>query len=118
MLQVMSLPEEAPELAWQFILRVIVRNPPEQVLGVLSALILEDLLTAHGPDFIARVAEEAGKSSVFKRLLAQVWVDSGDTPVWREVYEIAGVSPPFPEGWRANNSIESGSPTAPTHLKR
>lgn len=100
MLEVMRWPDEQPERAWQFILAVIVRKPPPQVLAILSALLLEDLLTAHGPQFIGRAAHQAAVCGVFKKLLGAVWLDSEDTPVWREVYAIAGVEPPFAEGWR------------------
>ncbi|MDZ7862294.1 DUF6869 domain-containing protein [Acidovorax sp.] len=104
MLEVMSLPDEAPEMAWQFILAVIARKPPQQVLQVLSALLLEDLLTAHGPLFIERAARQAATCDVFKKLLGDVWLDPEDTPVWRDVYAIAGVKPPFPEGLRTRSA--------------
>lgn len=100
MLEVMRLPDEEPEQAWQFILAVIARKPPQQVLEILSALLLEDLLIDHGPLFIGRAAQQAAACDVFKKLLGNVWLSSDDTPVWREVYAIAGVEPPFPEGWR------------------
>lgn len=100
MLEVLILPEEKPELAWEFILTVIGQQPPDNVLRILSAGLLEDLLTSHGPQFIERVAEQAAESPVFKHTLGGVWLDSEDTPLWREVYAIAGVEPPFPEGWR------------------
>lgn len=100
MLEVMRWPDDEPEQAWQFILAVIARNPPQQVLEIVSTLLLEDLLTAHGPLFIERAAQQAAVCGVFKQLLGAVWLASEDTPVWREVYSIAGVEPPFPEGWR------------------
>lgn len=106
MLAVLALPEQQPELAWAFILEVLTQQPSEEVLGVLSASLLEDLLTDHGPGFIQRVEAQAKASSVFKRLLGQVWLDPEDTPVWRNVYSIAGVSPPFPEEWRSNPSFK------------
>lgn len=103
MLDVLAMPEENPELAWNFILEVIEQCPSEDVLGILSASLLEDLLTDHGPHFLTRVVEQAGKSPLFKQILGQVWLDEEDTPVWRQIYEIAGVTPPFPEGWRSNS---------------
>lgn len=100
MQEVMCWPDDQPERAWQFILAVIARKPPPQVLAILSALLLEDLLTAHGPQFIERAAHQAAVCGVFKKLLGAVWLDSEDTLVWREVCAIAGVEPPFAEGWR------------------
>lgn len=100
MQEVMCWPDDQPEHAWQFILAVIARKPPPQVLATLSSLLLEDLLTAHGQQFIERAAHQAAMCGVFKKLLGAVWLDSEDTPVWREVYAIAGVEPPFSEGWR------------------
>lgn len=110
MLQVMSWPDDEPELAWQFILAIIARKPPQQVLQVLSALLLEDLLTAHGPLFIERATRQAAACDVFKQLLGAVWLDSEDTPVWREMYAVAGVEPPFPEGWRARSAERQPPP--------
>lgn len=100
MQDVMRWPDDQPERAWQFILAVIARKPPPQVLAILSSLLREDLLTAHGPQFIERAAHQAAVCGVFKKLLGAVWLDSEDTLVWREVYAIAGVEPPFAEGWR------------------
>lgn len=112
MLEVMSLPDGEPELAWQFILAVIARKPPQQVLEILSALLLEDLLTAYGPLFIGRAAQQAAACDVFKKLLGDVWLSSDDTPVWREVYAIAGVEPPFPDCWRGEASERQPLPDA------
>jgi hypothetical protein len=109
MLEVLALPEQEPDRAWAFILEVLAQRPPEEVLGLLSACLLEDLLTTHGLAFIERIEEQARVSSAFKHLLGQVWLDSEDTPVWRKVYDIAGLSPPFPDGWRSNPSFKRTS---------
>lgn len=61
MLAVLALPEQQPELAWAFILEVLTQQPSEEVFGVLSASLLEDLLT-EPPRFLRRLNTLRGLS--------------------------------------------------------
>ena len=72
--EMMAMPYQDPERAWRIILEVIERDPPMWVLSVLGAGPMEDLLRAHGLDFIDRVEQEAvGNPSFFNNVLARVY---------------------------------------------
>jgi hypothetical protein len=72
------------EDAWQVILTVLSLRPSDDVIGVLAAGPLEDLIDDHGADFIGRIEEEARKSPAFRHLLGGVW-RSGTPEVWARV---------------------------------
>jgi|GEM_PF-4289683 len=63
--EMMAMPYQDPERAWRIILEVIERNPPMWVLSILGAGPMEDLLKAHGLDFIDRVEQEAMRNPPF-----------------------------------------------------
>ena len=63
--EMVSLPYADPERAWRVILAVTERAPPDWVLAILGAGPLEDLLRAHGLDFIDRVEQEAVRNQTF-----------------------------------------------------
>src|SRR5262249_38186535 len=50
-----------PELAWELILQVIRTTEKPDVLGILAAGPLEDLVNYHGERFIGRIEETAGR---------------------------------------------------------
>ena len=81
-----QLPEalERAEEVWEFILEVLSLNPPEEVLGMLGAGPLEDLLEDWGLQFIDRIETEASRSPRFRQVLSGVW-ELGPTEVWLRV---------------------------------
>ena len=79
------------EDCWAAILEVLSRNPPEQVIGILAAGPLEDLIHAAGPDFIERIEIQAHRDSAFRRLLGSVW-ESSTPEIWTRVLAARGSS--------------------------
>lgn len=65
--EMMVMPHEDPERAWHIILAIIERDPPIWVLSILGAGPMEDLLRAHGVDFIDRIEQEAAQNVRFLR---------------------------------------------------
>jgi hypothetical protein len=77
-------PNEAPEECWEAILGVLNREPSQKVIAVLAAGPLEDLIEAHGAEYIERVEYEARKNPRFRHLLGGVW-ESGTPEIWKRV---------------------------------
>ncbi len=71
---------EAAEDSWLAILEVLQRTQVDEVLGVLAAGPLEDLISHWGTSFIERIEAEAIGSPRFRDLLKGVW-ESGDPDV-------------------------------------
>ena len=79
------------EDCWATILEILVRNPPRQVLRVLAAGPLEDLIHHVGPEFIDRIELQARRNPAFRQLLGGVWACS--TPdVWARVEAVRGAA--------------------------
>ena len=83
------LPADGPPAGdcWATILEVLSRNPGEQVLGMLAAGPLEDLIEYHGTDFIDRIEDEARRSPIFRELLGNVW-ESSTPEVWGRIEKL------------------------------
>jgi hypothetical protein len=88
-----------PQSCWEIVQLIHSRTTTDEVRGTLAAGPLEDLLVHHPEQFFPHVKELAGRDARFKDLLAGVWLDGNDSPIWREFYELAGAEPPFPPGW-------------------
>jgi hypothetical protein len=76
---------EHPEHAWQGILATLADARSKPYLGVLAAGPLEDLLSYHGPTFIARVESEAALNPQFAWLLGGVWQFEMTDQIWARV---------------------------------
>jgi hypothetical protein len=63
----------APEAAWDLILKLIGSAPDDGPLGWVAAGPLEDLLCQWGPTFIDRVEALARSDDRFRRSLTGVW---------------------------------------------
>src|SRR6185312_3783949 len=74
-----------PDRAWQFILEVLRRNHSSEILQVLSAGPLEDLLVKHGDAFIDRIEAEAWSNPLFAKLLGGVWRNVMGDHIWHRV---------------------------------
>jgi hypothetical protein len=79
-----------PERAWAAILRVIELESDDDILGVLAAAPLEDLLSRHGEAFIERVEERARADRRFLRVLRGMWQLSITDEVWGRVKAACG----------------------------
>jgi len=85
---VQDLTTSDPEALWSFVLAVLRLAPHEQVLGMLAAGPLEDLIQDHGSAFINRVAAEAGSNKNFAALLPKVWVRASNDPVTQRFVQL------------------------------
>lgn len=83
-----DLIHEQPQVAFVLIVEILVRDQSREVIQLLSAGPLEDLLAAHGSEFISRVEEEAERNPSFRNLLGGVWKNSMPESVWTKVQEI------------------------------
>ena len=79
----------AAENAWKAILRVLELDPPAEVLGVLAAGPLENLIDVHGAAFIDRIEVEARRNPQFRALLNGIWQSSTDA-IWSRVEACRG----------------------------
>jgi hypothetical protein len=69
---------------WLAILHILARAPPPEVLAVLAAGPLEDLIHENGERFIDRIELHARQDPAFRQLLQGVW-ESGSPEVWVRV---------------------------------
>lgn len=90
-----DLPYNDPEETWELIRMVLETKPSDEVMAILAAGPLEDLMTAHGENYIQRVETEARQNPAFRRLMQDVWLSPGDTPIQKRFYEAACIDPPF-----------------------
>ncbi|MEJ2424936.1 MAG: hypothetical protein P8101_10840 [Candidatus Thiodiazotropha sp.] len=77
------------EELWQFVLRAYKRDLTQEVIGVLSAGALEDVLAARGDDYIGRIELLAANDPKFKYLLGGVWQNSMSNEIWSRVQAAA-----------------------------
>jgi hypothetical protein len=73
---------------WQFILEIYKRDLSDNIIAVLAAGPLEDLLAKRGVDFIDRIEELARKDPKFNYLLGGVWRNTMTDEVWQRVQAI------------------------------
>lgn len=76
---------EEPEQAWLLILAILKLNNSAEIMEVLSAGPLEDILAKHGDAFIERVESEATSNPTFAWLLGGVWKNAMTDEVWKRV---------------------------------
>ncbi len=74
-----------PETAWAAIVDIVRREPDEEILAVLAAWPLEDLLSHHGEAFINRAEAAAQQDPRFRRVLAGTWRADMTQDVWKRV---------------------------------
>jgi hypothetical protein len=77
-----------PDAAWFLILEILRRNNTPQILEVLSAGPLENLLAKHGDRMIATVEAEAKNNPSFASLLGGVWKNDMSEDVWSRVQAV------------------------------
>ena len=78
------------EDAWKAILRILELDPPDEVLAVLAAGPLEDLIDDYGALFIDRIETESRRNPRFRQLLGGVWKGSS-ADIWARVEACRGV---------------------------
>ncbi|WP_057162972.1 DUF6869 domain-containing protein [Lysobacter sp. Root916] len=76
---------------WAAILSIIDKTEAKEVLALLTAGPLEDLIHSAGPHFIDRIEHEARRSSAFRHLLGGVW-ESSTSEIWAWLERACGES--------------------------
>ena len=76
--------------AWDVLVRAVELTDDDDVLGLLGAGYLEDLVEYHGDEFIDRIEAQAGRSGRFRRALGAIW--AFDSPVRGRVDAILGIN--------------------------
>jgi hypothetical protein len=82
--------EAEAEDCWNAILRILELDPPDEVMGMLAAGPLEDLIGYHGQRFIDRIEEQSRRSSKFRYLLGGVWKGGSIPEIWVRVEACRG----------------------------
>ncbi len=64
----------SPETAWELLVRAHLEPWHEDAMEMLAVGLLEDLIRAHGPQFIDRIEVLARENAHFRESLKQVWL--------------------------------------------
>jgi len=80
--------EEEPEELWRLILMLHRKDQSPSIQPVLSAGLVEDLLSGHGEAFIERIELEAHADPSFAKLLGGVWQSRMSEAVWARVQAV------------------------------
>jgi len=86
--RVCDLINDDPDQAWDFILAVLATDRSPEIVGILSAGPLEDLLAYHPYDVIERVEAEARHNPHFASLLGGVWQNKMPDDIWKRVQAV------------------------------
>lgn len=78
-----------PEALWAFVLHALKLAEGQDVLGILAAGPLEDLIQGHGQIFIDEIESLAEVQPVFASLLPNVWILPAPDEITRR-YEALG----------------------------
>ena len=73
------------EELWNFVLRTYKRDLSQDVISILAAGPLEDILAKKGEEYIGRTELLAANDEKFKYLLGGVWQNSMSDEVWARV---------------------------------
>jgi hypothetical protein len=76
---------------WTTILKVLDGQPSQNVIGMLAAGPLEDLIQEWGELFVDRIELEARRNPAFRHLLGGVW-ESSTPEVWARIEKARGTS--------------------------
>jgi hypothetical protein len=77
--------KESPELVWKTICEICELPEARNVLGLVGAGPLEELLVVHGPAFVERVCTHAISSHSFRSALSETWKGGMREEVWNLV---------------------------------
>jgi hypothetical protein len=83
-----GLARKEPGLCLQFLTAMLNRTNDEEVLAVLAAGPLEDMLVYHGAEVIDAVEKLAHEDNRFRQLLFGVWRNTIDASTWRRLEEL------------------------------
>ncbi|MGD2118778.1 MAG: hypothetical protein PVG66_10485 [Chromatiales bacterium] len=77
------------EELWEFVLRAYKKELSQEVISILSAGALEDVLAKRGEEYIGRVELLARNDPKFRYLLGGVWQNAMSDEVWARVQAAA-----------------------------
>ncbi|MET0121126.1 MAG: DUF6869 domain-containing protein [Candidatus Thiodiazotropha sp. 6PLUC9] len=80
--------EKVDEL-WKFVLQTYRKDLSQEVIGILAAGALEDVLALRGEEYIGRIELLAANDLKFKYLLGGVWQNAMSNEVWARVQKAA-----------------------------
>lgn len=80
-----ELARRDPDLCFSVILEVLASTHDQDVIAVLAAGPLEDVLVHHGARMIPKLEKVAGRDERFKHLLAGVWPSRIAPDVWARI---------------------------------
>ncbi|HTP26247.1 MAG TPA: hypothetical protein VMK12_11375 [Anaeromyxobacteraceae bacterium] len=83
-----ALARNQPAAAISFIQGVLCRTEDEELLAILAAGPLEDLLVYHGPEVIERIENLSRNDDKFRQLLFGVWRNEIDSSTWNRLEAI------------------------------
>ena len=79
-----------PKLSLSIILKILEKDSSDEVMSVLAAGELEDLLSLHGEEIFGLIEELAKKNPKFKKLLGGVWQGGMSDEFYKRIMDIAG----------------------------
>ena len=88
---------ESPEIAWTIICEILKKTDSDQVIGNLAAGPLEDMMRYHDRFTMEKIKNEIQGNPKLKKCMADVWLDSNDTNLYKKFYKLAGIPPVFDE---------------------
>jgi hypothetical protein len=84
-----ELVEDHANLGLDFVLSVLATKLDNDVIPILAAGPLEEVLAYHGPVIIDRIEDEARRSPDFCHLLGGVWQNRMPDEIWQRVRRAA-----------------------------
>ncbi len=79
---------ENPEVGFELVLNILRRKPTIEIIEVLAAGPLEQLLSNHGELVIEWVEKEAKSNKEFAGLLGGVWQNAMSEDIWNRVQSL------------------------------
>jgi len=80
--------DKKPDLLWRFILTAYRRDLKDDVISILAASPLEDLIAFFGGQYINQIEELAQKDPKFKNLLGGVWPNKTPEDIWKRIEKV------------------------------
>ncbi|WP_158987931.1 DUF6869 domain-containing protein [Lysobacter panacisoli] len=88
----LPLRRDAAEEIWNFVLAVLAKSPPHEVLTNLAAGPMEDLIAYEGDAFIERIELHARRDPAFRHLLGGVWKNQTPPKIWQRIEAARGTA--------------------------
>ena len=95
--ELIDLADDKPEELRELVLEILKQDSSDEIVKMVGAGPLEDLMVNHGEKYIDRIEEQFLKSDVFKAAMKSVWLDGEDTSLSARFFKIAGTRQPFPD---------------------